>query len=94
MKTELFVDIGARVGTLVQHKAEAYGDSLRVAAKCMQLMYPNGIPFEKIPDALLIVRILDKLNRIANDKGAFGESPYLDIAGYGIRGVDLDQEGL
>jgi hypothetical protein len=34
-----------------------------------------------------VVRILDKLFRIANDKSAFNEDPWQDIAGYGILGT-------
>lgn len=91
---ESFAGIGTRVGELVAQKNAAYGDSIRMAAKCMQLIFPNGIPVEKIPDALMIVRILDKLNRIANHKEAFNESPYTDITGYGILGIELDERGL
>jgi hypothetical protein len=36
---------------------------------------------------LAVVRILDKLFRIANDKNAFNEDPWQDIAGYGILGT-------
>ncbi len=38
-------------------------------------------------DALAIVRILDKLNRLANDKMAFKENPWEDIMGYALRAV-------
>jgi hypothetical protein len=33
---------------------------------------------------LTVVRILDKLFRIANSKDAFNEDPWFDIAGYAI----------
>lgn len=42
---------------------------------------------------LCLVRILDKMFRIATDKDALGESPYRDIAGYGILGAVKDQVG-
>lgn len=35
---------------------------------------------------LCIVRIFDKLMRIANKKDAFAESPYADLAGYALLG--------
>lgn len=38
---------------------------------------------------LITVRIFDKLKRIATDRDALGESPYRDIAGYGILGATL-----
>ncbi len=46
--------------------------------------YPNGVRPENYADLLFIVRILDKLMRIANDKGAFNEDPIKDIAGSGL----------
>ncbi|MBW2598588.1 MAG: hypothetical protein JRC60_00445 [Deltaproteobacteria bacterium] len=36
---------------------------------------------------MAVTRIIDKLFRIATDKDALGESPYHDIAGYGILGA-------
>ena len=53
----------------------------------MKILYPNGISSDQLEDALAIVRILDKLFRIATDKDALGESPYRDIAGYGLLGA-------
>ena len=41
---------------------------------------------------LAITRIVDKLFRIASQKEAFDESPFKDIAGYGILGVAYDEE--
>jgi hypothetical protein len=35
---------------------------------------------------------IGKLFRIATKKDAFGESPFKDIAGYGILGVANDEE--
>lgn len=35
-----------------------------------------------------MVRIFDKMKRIVNHKDAFSESPYADIAGYGILGEE------
>lgn len=78
--------IGQSVGRLVDEKQKAYGGIERVHA-AMQVFYPEGIPGDKLSDALLIVRILDKVNRISGgDKTAFSESPWRDIAGYGLLG--------
>ncbi len=41
---------------------------------------------------LAITRIIDKLFRIATKKDAFGESPFKDIAGYGILGISNDDQ--
>lgn len=89
MKT--FVEIANEIGSLVSEKNLAYGDSFSRCCEVMKVLYPSGIPPEKYTDALLMVRIIDKLFRIANKKDAFGESPWGDIAGYGILGCSKDQ---
>lgn len=71
---------------LVSEKNKAYGDSIGSSEKIFRLYYPNGIKPEQYGDILLMARILDKLSRIANTKGAFGENPFEDILGYSIRG--------
>lgn len=85
-----YQEIALKIGKLVEKKQAAYGDSFGQSGKVMRLFYPNGIAPEQMDDALVIVRIVDKLFRIANKKDAFGESPYGDIAGYGILGVAKD----
>ncbi len=75
---------GRELGALVEEKNAAYGDAGMVVAGCMKLLYPNGISFDQITDALYTVRVMDKLCRIANRKNAFGENPWSDVGGYGI----------
>lgn len=79
-----FAERGRELGELVEEKNAAYGDAGLVVAQCMKALYPNGIPTDKIDNALYTVRVLDKLCRIANRKDAFGENPWKDIGGYGI----------
>ena len=60
----------------------------------MTQLFPFGIPVHAFDDALLIVRVLDKLSRIAQ-RGADGadlggESPYSDLAGYALLGLASD----
>lgn len=88
---ETFAQIGTRIGALVMVKNAAYGSSFATSAEALKLLYPNGIAHEQMADALLIVRIWDKLQRIATDRDALGESPYGDITGYGILGVAMHQ---
>lgn len=80
-------NIASEIGQLVQSKNEAYGSSFSKSGDFLRLLYPNGIKSEQYDDMLLIIRIFDKQMRIANKKYAFGESPYRDIAGYGILGA-------
>lgn len=50
----------------------------------------DGIAPEQYGDALLIVRVFDKLMRVATAKDALGENPWRDVAGYGLCGVVTD----
>lgn len=79
-----YVGLGQQIGLLVQQKQIAYGDSFSKAGSIMSILYPGGIPAEKLDDALTMVRVLDKLFRIATAKDAFGESPWQDICGYAL----------
>jgi hypothetical protein len=56
----------------------------------MRILYSDGIKPDQLGDALAIVRIIDKLFRLATRKEAFGESPYRDIAGYALLGAMKD----
>ena len=85
--TNKYEQIGQEIGKLVDEKNAAYGSSFAEAHKILSVLYPSGIKPEQYTDALAIVRVLDKLFRIANQKNAFGESPWKDIAGYAILGV-------
>ena len=86
MKT-IFEETAERIGKLVAEKNLAYGSSFAEAHKILQILYPNGISVDQYTDALAIIRVIDKLFRIATAKDAFGESPWQDITGYGILGT-------
>lgn len=83
--------LGSEIGKLVEVKQAAYGDSFSKSGDIMRILYPEGIGHEQMDDALTIVRIIDKLFRIATDKDALGESPYSDIAGYSLLGQMRDE---
>ena len=85
--TNKYENIAKEIGKLVDQKNAAYGSSFAESHKILSVLYPNGIKPEQYGDMLAIVRILDKLFRIANDKNAFNEDPWQDIAGYGILGT-------
>lgn len=90
--SDKYQNFGAQVGSLVDLKQEAYGDSFNKCGKIMEILYPNGIPVSGLVDALGVARTVDKLFRIATRKDAFGESPWKDIAGYGLLGAQRDSE--
>lgn len=79
-----YVALGTSIGQLVQSKQKAYGDSFGKSGEILRILYPEGISLEKLDDALTIVRVIDKLFRIATDRDALGESPWRDIAGYAL----------
>lgn len=84
---EKYHKTASQVADTVATKQAAYGDSFGRSGACLRQMYPHGINLEQYDDLLTIVRILDKLFRIATDKDALGESPWHDIAGYAILGA-------
>jgi hypothetical protein len=89
-----YIGIAKDIGSLVEEKQEAYGDSFSKSEKIINILYPNGVKPENYRDLLTVTRIIDKLFRIATRKNAFGESPYRDIAGYVLLGIasDLEEE--
>lgn len=87
-----YVEIASGIGKLVKEKQSAYGDSFSRSKQIINILYPDGISPDKYQDALTVIRIIDKLFRIANKKDAFGESPYRDIAGYALLGLANDLE--
>jgi hypothetical protein len=80
----------ATLGELVALKNREYGNSVERSAEILAILYPAGIEKQNYRDLLLVVRVIDKLSRIATSKDAFGESPWIDIAGYGILGSLID----
>lgn len=86
-----YKELAEQIGNLVEEKNAAYGNSFDQAGEFLRLLYPNGIPPEAYGDMLCVVRIFDKLKRIATNKDAFGESPWGDVAGYGLLGLHKDK---
>jgi hypothetical protein len=76
--------LGSELGKLIAEKQLAYGDSYGKSGEVLKQLFPNGIPMESYTDALAIVRIVDKLFRVATDPTWGGESPWKDIAGYAL----------
>ena len=85
-----FEQVGAEVGALVDKKNLAYGNSFELSGEFMKILFPNGIQPSQYTDMLLLIRMFDKMMRIANQKEAFDESPYADLAGYSILGTAKD----
>ena len=92
MSDTTYQQLGQQIGELVDEKNAAYGSSFSKCGDFMKLLYPNGLKPEDYPNALLLTRIFDKQMRIATDADALGESPFQDIAGYGLLGAKIQLE--
>jgi hypothetical protein len=94
MSQDIYKRLGVEISELVTAKQIQYGDSAGRAGQILAVLYPAGVPIHAYDDALLIVRCLDKFSRIAqrgeDGKDLGGESPWKDIAGYGLLGWQKD----
>jgi len=81
-----FKELAAELATLLEEKRRAYGNNMEIAPKVLDLLYPDGVRRDQYPTMLLLVRILDKISRIATGGGrwALGEDAWKDIAGYAL----------
>lgn len=88
---ENFARVAMELSVLLSQKNKAYGDSYYKAGEFLKLIYPNGLKPENYDDALTLVRMFDKMARIATKKDALGESPYRDLAGYAILAITREK---
>jgi len=79
-----FEIIAEQVGKVVTEKNKAYGNSFEESQQFLKILYPNGVPVESYGDMLCIVRIFDKLKRIATNKDNI-ENAYEDLTGIAFR---------
>jgi hypothetical protein len=89
-----YLELAEQIGKLVEEKNAAYGSSFDKTGDFLKLLYPNGVNINQYNDMLCLVRIFDKLMRIANDKGAFSEEPYKDIMGYALLGLKMTNDNM
>ncbi len=82
----------SRIGQLVTEKNLAYGDAFGKSDQILKILYPEGVRPDQYGDMLAVIRIIDKLFRVATRKDTFGESPWEDICGYGLLASVRDQD--
>ena len=82
-----YVHEAINIAELITKKQVAYGDAFGQSKRVIEVLYPKGISPEQYQDALAVIRIIDKLFRIANKKFIFDENPWQDIAGYALLGL-------
>ena len=90
-----YAKLGAEIGALVQAKQIAYGDSFSKSGAVMRIFYPNGISPRQMDNALTIVRVIDKIFRVASAPESgdpMGESPWRDICGYSQLATAREEE--
>ena len=83
-----YEQLGISVGQLVDKKNAQYGDSVHKAGDILRILYPEGVKPEQYDDMLLMVRVLDKLSRIANGNQG-EENAWQDVCGYGLLGIGV-----
>lgn len=71
------------IGELVKRKNLQYGDSFSKSQQIIQILYPNGVHPKQYADFLALIRVIDKLFRVANGNQG-DENAWDDITGYGI----------
>ena len=82
-KATKYKDKGTEIGKLVEDKNVIYGDSFAKSGDILRILYPNGITVDQYNDILALIRIIDKMFRIATTQSDI-EDPWVDIAGYAI----------
>jgi hypothetical protein len=94
-----FTEIGLAIGEFTDFKNKQYGSSVDAVYKMMEVLMERYtydeenylMPKSLLRHLLLNVRIMDKANRLFNNPSGEGdsESPYNDITGYGLIGIDM-----
>lgn len=83
-----YEEIAQNIGALLNEKQTAYGNAFGEMEKLITVLYPQGIAPYQYKNLLTLVRILDKIFRIANspdgENDPMNEEPWKDIAGYSI----------
>ena len=77
-------DLAREIADLLEVKQGQYGDSVGTAPAILALLYPDGVRVEQYADLLTVVRMLDKLKRVATSRADDPEDPWVDLAGYAI----------
>jgi len=80
-----YAEFCGELAELLKRKQEAYGNSFGKCGEILRTLYPNGVRLSQYDNLLALIRIVDKLFRLAShDADTMGESPGRDIAGYGV----------
>lgn len=72
------------ISSLLDSKNQQYGSAYLKVPEIMKILYPDGIPTNQYSNVLTLIRMLDKICRIAHDNGNDPEDPWMDLAGYAL----------
>ena len=95
MTTKSFIELASDIGKLVEEKNKAYGSAFDRAGDFLKILYPEGIKPDQYKDMLCIIRVFDKLMRIATAYEGTEEKKveaYSDLSGYGLLGLRASLE--
>ena len=81
-----YESLGKAIGALVDEKNLQYGEAFNRGGCILEILYPDGVRPDQYRDMLGVIRVIDKLFRVANGKQG-REDPWQDIAGYGLLGT-------
>ena len=82
---KLIFEVGEKLTNKVAEKNNAYGSAFEQITLMLLQLFPNGIPPEKYGDVSILIRLLDKVCRIANSQENFNnEDAWDDIMGYAM----------
>jgi hypothetical protein len=94
-----FTELALEIGQFTDKKNKQYGSSVDATEKIMEVLMERYtydednylMPKSLLKHILLQVRMMDKQNRIFNNPSGEGdsESPYNDLAGYSLIGIDM-----
>ena len=80
-----FIEAGYKMGLLVAKKNSDYGSAFEQVTQILKILYPNGIPVHQYENASLLIRMFDKVGRIANENVQFyNEDSWKDLVGYSL----------
>jgi len=86
----VYEGLGAHVGAVVDRKNAEYGNSINDTAAFLTALFPQGIPVDAYNDVGLLVRLFDKMKRIANGNQG-EENAWKDLVGYALLGYECSR---
>lgn len=77
-------NLGTQLGKMLQAKNDAYGSSFLRCDEFLAILWPDGVPRSAYGTMIILVRMFDKMMRIATAPDAFNEDAESDLAGYAM----------